>query len=30
MLDTYADTGMLPKKMDVAQFKHPAIVAPMK
>src|SRR5215218_269549 len=30
MLDTYADTGMLPKKMDVAQFKHPTIVAPMK
>src|SRR6201747_1549546 len=23
MLDTYAETGMLPKKMDVAQFKHP-------
>ena len=30
MLDTYADTGMLPKKMDLAQFKHPAIVAPLK
>jgi len=30
MLDTYADTAMLPKKMDVAQFKHPAIVAPLK
>jgi hypothetical protein len=30
MLDTYADTGMLPKKMDVAQFKHATIVAPIK
>jgi ABC-type nitrate/sulfonate/bicarbonate transport system substrate-binding protein len=30
MYDTYADTGMLPKKMDVAQFKHPTIVAPLK
>src|SRR3982075_562194 len=30
MLDTYAETGMLPKKIDVAQFKHPTIVAPMK
>jgi ABC-type nitrate/sulfonate/bicarbonate transport system substrate-binding protein len=30
MLDTYAETGMLPKKMDVAQFKHPTIVAPIK
>jgi ABC-type nitrate/sulfonate/bicarbonate transport system substrate-binding protein len=30
MLDTYAATGMLPKKMDVGQFKHPTIVAPIK
>src|SRR5690348_4965578 len=29
MLDIYADTGMLPK-MDVAQFKHPTIVAPLQ
>ena len=29
MLDIYADTGMLPR-MDVAQFKHPTIVAPIQ
>jgi len=29
MLDIYAETGMLPK-MDVAQFKHPSIVAPLE
>ena len=29
MLDIYAATGMLPK-MDVAQFKHPSIVAPLQ
>jgi ABC-type nitrate/sulfonate/bicarbonate transport system substrate-binding protein len=29
MLDIYAETGMLPK-MDVAQFKHPSIVAPLQ
>jgi ABC-type nitrate/sulfonate/bicarbonate transport system substrate-binding protein len=29
MLDIYAATGMLPK-MDVAQFKHPTIVAPIE
>jgi len=29
MLDIYADTGMLPK-LDVAQFKHPTIVAPLQ
>jgi ABC-type nitrate/sulfonate/bicarbonate transport system substrate-binding protein len=29
MLDIYAETGMLPK-LDVAQFKHPAIVAPLQ
>jgi len=29
MLDIYAETGMLPK-MDVAQFKHPSIVAPIE
>jgi ABC-type nitrate/sulfonate/bicarbonate transport system substrate-binding protein len=30
MLDTFSETGMLPKKMDVAQFRHPTIVAPIK
>jgi ABC-type nitrate/sulfonate/bicarbonate transport system substrate-binding protein len=29
MLDIYADAGMLPK-MDVMQFKHPTIVAPIQ
>ncbi|CCD89544.1 putative ABC transporter, substrate binding protein [Bradyrhizobium sp. ORS 285] len=29
MLDIYAETGMLPK-LDVAQFKHPSIVAPIQ
>jgi ABC-type nitrate/sulfonate/bicarbonate transport system substrate-binding protein len=29
MLEIYAATGMLPK-MDVAQFKHPSIVAPLQ
>jgi sulfonate transport system substrate-binding protein len=29
MLDIYAETGMLPK-LDVAQFKHPTIVAPLE
>jgi NitT/TauT family transport system substrate-binding protein/sulfonate transport system substrate-binding protein len=29
MLDIYAETGMLPK-LDVAQFKHPSIVAPIE
>jgi ABC-type nitrate/sulfonate/bicarbonate transport system substrate-binding protein len=29
MLDIYATTGMLPK-LDVAQFKHPSIVAPLQ
>src|SRR3954462_10080647 len=29
MLDIYAATGMLPK-LDVAQFKHPTIVAPLQ
>jgi len=29
MLDIYAETGMLPK-LDVAQFKHPTIVAPIE
>ena len=30
MLDTYAATGMLSKKVDVNQFKHPTIVAPLQ
>ncbi|NPV24673.1 ABC transporter substrate-binding protein [Bradyrhizobium aeschynomenes] len=29
MLEIYAETGMLPK-LDVAQFKHPTIVAPIQ
>jgi ABC-type nitrate/sulfonate/bicarbonate transport system substrate-binding protein len=29
MLDIYAETGMLPK-LDVAQFRHPTIVAPLQ
>jgi hypothetical protein len=29
MYDIYTDAGMLPK-MDVAQFKHPTIVAPIQ
>src|ERR1700739_4940550 len=29
MFDIYAETGMLPK-LDVAQFKHPTIVAPLQ
>src|SRR6201981_877031 len=29
MYDIYAETGMLPK-LDVAQFKHPTIVAPLQ
>lgn len=29
MLDIYAETGMLPK-LDVMQFKHPTIVAPLE
>jgi len=29
MLDTYAETGMLPK-LDVSLFKHPTIVAPLQ
>jgi hypothetical protein len=27
-LDVYADTGMISKKLDAYQFKHPTIVAP--
>ena len=30
MLDIYADTGMVAKKLDVAQFRHPSIVAPIE
>jgi NitT/TauT family transport system substrate-binding protein len=29
MLNIYTETGMLPK-LDVAQFKHPTIVAPLE
>jgi hypothetical protein len=30
MLDTYTATGMLSKKVDVNQFRHPTIVAPLQ
>ena len=30
MLDVYADTGMVGRKLDAAQFKHPSIVAPIE
>jgi len=30
MLDVYADTGMISKKLDANQFKHPTIVAPIE
>jgi ABC-type nitrate/sulfonate/bicarbonate transport system substrate-binding protein len=30
MLDIYADTGMVSRKLDVAQFKHPSVVAPVE
>ena len=30
MLDTYAETGLIGKKLDAAQFKHPSIVAPLE
>lgn len=30
MLDTYAATGMIPKKLDVSQFKKDGIVAPLQ
>ena len=30
MFDTYADTGMIKQKLDVSQFRHPSIVAPME
>jgi ABC-type nitrate/sulfonate/bicarbonate transport system substrate-binding protein len=30
MLDVYADTGMIPGKLDVKEFKHPTIVAPIE
>jgi ABC-type nitrate/sulfonate/bicarbonate transport system substrate-binding protein len=30
MLDVYAETGMLSKRLDVAQFRHPTIVAPLQ
>lgn len=30
MLDTYAATGMLPRKLDVSTLKHPTIVAPLQ
>jgi hypothetical protein len=30
MLDVYADTGMISKKLDANQFKHATIVAPIE
>jgi ABC-type nitrate/sulfonate/bicarbonate transport system substrate-binding protein len=30
MLDIYADTGMVSKKLNASQFKHPTIVAPIE
>jgi ABC-type nitrate/sulfonate/bicarbonate transport system substrate-binding protein len=30
MLDIYADTGMVSKKINASQFKHPTIVAPIE
>jgi ABC-type nitrate/sulfonate/bicarbonate transport system substrate-binding protein len=30
MLDVYADTGMVARKLDAAQFKHPSIAAPIE
>ncbi len=30
MLDIYADTGMISRKVDASQFKHPTIVAPIE
>ena len=30
MLDVYADTGMVSKKLNASQFKHPTIVAPIE
>jgi ABC-type nitrate/sulfonate/bicarbonate transport system substrate-binding protein len=30
MLDVYAETGMISKRLDVSQFRHPTIVAPIE
>jgi hypothetical protein len=30
MLDVYYDTGMIGRKLDVGQFRHPTIVAPLE
>ena len=30
MFDIYADTGMIARKLDAAQFRHPSIVAPIE
>jgi ABC-type nitrate/sulfonate/bicarbonate transport system substrate-binding protein len=30
MLDVYADTGLIAKKVDAGQFRHPSIVAPLE
>ena len=30
MFDIYAETGMIKQKLDVSQFRHPSIVAPIE
>ncbi|MDB5521627.1 MAG: transporter substrate-binding protein [Tardiphaga sp.] len=30
MLDTFTETGMLPRKIDIKDFRHPTIVAPIQ
>jgi hypothetical protein len=30
MFDIYADTGMIARKLDAAQFRHPSVVAPLE
>jgi hypothetical protein len=30
MFDTYAETGMIKQRLDVSQFRHPSIVAPIE
>jgi hypothetical protein len=30
MFNIYAETGMVNQKLDVARFRHPSVVAPIK
>jgi len=30
MFDIYAETGMIARKLDVSEFRHPSIVAPIE